>query len=344
MSAASPEGQIADNTVVDKASTAADETGRLGAAIAGIAALWVVARWWLGRVNSGFHVDETLTAWITADSIGDAWTRAFDFQGNGPLYFVFIWCWRQIFGASELALRIPSVLAMLAAAWLITRLVRRFGGDVFAAAVAVAVFVAVPTVAFQATAARPYAFQLLFVCFATWMLVTWSDTGRVAPGFGWAASMAGAVYMHPIVALLGVGHLAYLFVQRSRGGLATNRQIVSSLAVGAVLAAPLVPQILSLPDRGDEWSFAALPGTRQVMDSMAPRYALFALALGFVFSFVKREPRDHTPRLSDRTATILMLAFWIVFTFRAIWSSLHRPPPLRLVWFSKDLRAPSAVS
>lgn len=56
-------------------------------------------------------LDETLSAWVTDSSFGDAFNRSIAFQAQSPLYLLFLWCWRQLVGSSEILLRLPSLLA-----------------------------------------------------------------------------------------------------------------------------------------------------------------------------------------------------------------------------------------
>ena len=81
---------------------------------------------------------------------------------SSPSYAYILWMTNRLFGSNEVVLRMPSVLAMLAATYVLYLIAREFFSSDIAAIVAV-VFCQHPTVAFAAVDARPYAFAVLVV-------------------------------------------------------------------------------------------------------------------------------------------------------------------------------------
>jgi len=71
---------------------------------------------WVPQLASSFWADETVTHWIVKGSAHEALSRASTFEGESPLYFLIANLWRRLVGTGEVALRIPSFLAMAAAA------------------------------------------------------------------------------------------------------------------------------------------------------------------------------------------------------------------------------------
>ncbi len=164
--------------------------------------MWLIAMTW------GWQLDETLTAWVTGDGAGDAISRAQEYQGQSPLYFAGLWGWRQIVEDSEFWLRVPSALAVIAAAWHVLRWAvwdRDATGWVAAGMLLTTV-----NVATRATTARPYAFLVLLAVWAMRLLWRWVQTGERRPAFGWAVSAAAMMYLSPFAAVVLVVHAGVL--------------------------------------------------------------------------------------------------------------------------------------
>src|ERR1017187_8352580 len=85
---------------------------------------------WLLAVRAPLWTDETLSYWQIAGGFKQIWARSV--QGNSfAAYAYILWLTKTIFGSSELVLRIPSILAMLAAVYVFYRCARElFAWDV----------------------------------------------------------------------------------------------------------------------------------------------------------------------------------------------------------------------
>src|SRR5688572_1537907 len=64
----------------------------------------------LDGLTSSLWLDEFGTFWVVEGNFATMLERAWVFQGQSPLYYAFPWMSRQVFGDSELALRLPSLL------------------------------------------------------------------------------------------------------------------------------------------------------------------------------------------------------------------------------------------
>lgn len=253
------------------------------AAVAAVGSALVVFVWWIPRLSSSLVLDETLTGWITSDGLSDAWRRAYEFQGNSPLYFCVLWCWRQVAGDSELALRLPSMAAALAAAVLVYRLGQELR-DTRAGAVAAFILVATAEVSVRGIYARPYAFELLLVVVSTWALIRWTSSSHVHHGAVWIGAAVAAMYMHPFAALLLVAHGTYLRVVTRRGGGPPRMALWVLGAIGGLTTLPLVPQLVSLAGRSEELSYASTPSVQTVVETIAPSAVIAAVGIGVLAS------------------------------------------------------------
>lgn len=66
--------------------------------------------------GSSLWTDEFGTLWAVESGLVEAIVRSHSFHGQTPLYYVNVWLFVQLFGESELVLRLPSLLFMVAAA------------------------------------------------------------------------------------------------------------------------------------------------------------------------------------------------------------------------------------
>ncbi len=250
-------------------------------AIAIVVVMWLVAMSW------GWRLDETLSAWVTGDRLTDAVTRAQEYQGQSPLYFAFLWSWRQVVGGSEFWLRVPSALAVGAAAWHLFHLGREMDRDV-TGWVAAGTFLTTANVAFRATTARPYAFAVLLAVWSMRLLWSWVQKGDRRSAYGWAVASAGMLYLTPFAVLVLLVHGGVLVAYRRR--VLPLALPVVSLAV--ILVIPLAPQVMSLAGRASSLVTSAQPSPAQAMIDVVPLGALVVVAVAVLL----RRPDDPWSR------------------------------------------------
>ena len=156
-----------------------------------------------------FWVDELHSAWCIWGSLGDVFPRA-DLGHQSPFYFVGLWCWKQIFGDSELALRMSSVLAVAASSVVLTIGVARWTQSLAAGATAGFVIALESNSLFFGTELRPYAFVMLFssvavVCFLRLSAISSRSEDRSA----WIGIMV-AILLAMLCQPTAIGVLAWL--------------------------------------------------------------------------------------------------------------------------------------
>ncbi|CAM3852645.1 glycosyltransferase family 39 protein [Smaragdicoccus niigatensis] len=212
--------------------SAADTTSRFAPAAVSILAL-AISAWGIGRPS--FWYDEA----ATISAINRPWHDMVAMLGNvdavhGAYYFV-MYGWLQItgdFGLSEFGSRLPSALAIAAAAGLIvvlgTKLVdRRFG------VVAGLVLATLPRVLWTASEARGYAFTVMLAVASTLLALIAAERGK----WWWAAYVATSVvlvvFFVPAITVVGVNVLIVVL----RNGFAPIAELlISSIAVGLINA------------------------------------------------------------------------------------------------------------
>jgi mannosyltransferase len=152
----------------------------------------------------------------------------------GP-YYGLMKAWTEVFGDSDLSLRIPSVIAMALAAAFTGAIGNRVYG-LRIGLLAGAVFAVLPASSRFAQEARPYAFAVLGAAIATYALVRILQGGR----WWWFFAYTGGI------ALLGLAHLVALLLLAGHGWIILARRRDRTLAwaaaafVGILPAAPLI--------------------------------------------------------------------------------------------------------
>jgi mannosyltransferase len=201
-----------------------------------LAVLGVLGVLWLLPLTSSFWIDETATRWTIDRGFGTMVHRSIEFQWQSPLWFGIEWAWARIAGTSELALRIPSVVPLLAGVWIFYRLALRLLGP-RAALPATVVFASLDRVAFAAGDARPYAAGLTALIGAAFLLTRWIDTGGARYRNGAVVLAAVSVYCHYTFGLALIPLTLYAIAQ-ARSGRLSRKDVVVAVVSLALLLVP----------------------------------------------------------------------------------------------------------
>jgi mannosyltransferase len=130
-------------------------------------------------------------------------------------YYALMHLWVSLVGASDVMLRLPSVLAMAASAGLIARLGTRLASP-RVGLLSGLVFAVLPTTSRYAQEARPYALVVFAAVLCSLALVRVLDRPRVGRLLAYALATALLGLLHPIALLLIPAHaLVVLAVRRS---------------------------------------------------------------------------------------------------------------------------------
>ncbi|MEU0079260.1 glycosyltransferase family 39 protein [Micromonospora tulbaghiae] len=152
----------------------------------------------------------------------------------GP-YHLLVRGWAALFGAADLALRVPSLLAMVGAAALVGALAARIATPAAGLSAGV-IFAVLPTSVRYAQEAQPYAPAVFAAVLATWLLVPALDR----PGPRRLVPYAGAVLLlglcQPVALLLLAGHGWVVLAFRRRAAL----RWLAAVALGLLPVAALL--------------------------------------------------------------------------------------------------------
>jgi mannosyltransferase len=158
-------------------------------------------------------------------------------------YYAVLHFWIGIAGDSEVALRLPSALAMAIAVWATSKTAGDGAGS-RAAAIAGFVLIALPGMTRYAQEARPYAFAVAAVAVSTFMLFRGMTRKERRWWVGYAMSLVVVGYFHLLSLLVVPGQLiAVLLIGRGRWR-------AFAAAAGSALLAVLPVAVLGYVQRG----------------------------------------------------------------------------------------------
>lgn len=208
------------------------------AALAASISIWFLA------IRAPLWLDETLAYWQVSGGFAKIWSRS-ALMPSSIGYLYTLWLAKSTLGSSEIALKIPSTLAVLGAVYFLFRAAREFY-DQETAYLACIFFALTNNVIFAATDARPYAFALLASNIAIFAFVRWMMGRRMGRAILFGAAAAGVLYFHFLFgAILPVFAIYYLAARR--GSIKEDwRQLAALVAAFTLCSLPLIYRIASL--------------------------------------------------------------------------------------------------
>jgi len=275
--------------------------------IAGLAA----AVLWVRPMASSLWTDELGTWWVISGSARDTVTRAEAVQGQSPFYYLVAWAARHVVGRSEIALRLPSLLFCVLAAFLVFRIAKRLV-DVETARIAVIAFVVWPPIAFAASDARPYALATLMAVASTWAVIEWLDHARIGWALAYVALAAGTSVVHPLFGLVVIPQLVYAVVRIRDRSTAVRPRDAVLVAIGiAVLTVPVGLEVLSLWRRQQDWSIPGNVTVAWMVVILIPPALIGAAIVGGLLAgrSLRLEPRAAS---MDRSGAVLLLGWFLL--------------------------------
>ena len=153
-------------------------------------------------------------------------------------YYVLMWPWARLAGSSELAMRLPSALAMAVAAGVVTVVGRRLVSPSAGLAAGLA-FAAIPAVSWFGQDARPFALETAAATVSSYCLVRLLDGDRPRRRAAWYALSLVAVGLANVFGLLLVPAHAITVAAGRRRSPAALRHWLAGVAVAGVLLTPL---------------------------------------------------------------------------------------------------------
>ncbi len=229
---------------------------------------------WLLAIRTPLWLDETISFFIIKGGFSNILSR----QGwpGVPAYSYLLWLWTKAMGTSEIALRTPSLLAMLGAAYLLYRsALKLFDRDV--AIIAAVIFCLHPVVILESVDVRPYAFAALAICASIFALIHLRDnnSSSLAALFGISAACV-AYFQFLFVVLLPALALCFLALKIGHRKILW-RQLAIALAAFALASLPVIPGLRYMFRTSGIHGFAQSPTLVELGSTLALRGMAFIL-------------------------------------------------------------------
>ncbi|HEV2132782.1 MAG TPA: glycosyltransferase family 39 protein [Terracidiphilus sp.] len=237
-----------------------------GAAIYGVCVAAGIASW-LPAIRMPLWIDETWLYWSVAAGWGQIPLRQDGL--SFPAYSYILWLATKVLGTSEAAMRAPSVLAMLGAAWLLYLAAREmFARDV--AAVAVVVFCLHPVTVFSATDVGHYAFAVLMTNAAILLALRLRRSKGMGTAAGLGLAAAVAVWFHFLFAVIVPALVVCIFAARGVDAKTRWRQFGVAAGAFAVGFLPVIPGVLGMFRTRGEHVYMPPPNWGDLMVTVTP--------------------------------------------------------------------------
>jgi 4-amino-4-deoxy-L-arabinose transferase-like glycosyltransferase len=242
---------------------------------------------WFFAYRSPLWLDETVSYWEISGGFAQIWSRTVAGL-SFPAYFYILFFFRELFGNRETVLRVPSVLAMLAAVFVLYRIAREFV-DYDVALIVCLLFCLHPNVAFAAIDVRPYSFAILAANLAIYVLIRWLRAPTTLLSVLFGAACALIFCFHYLYAVILPAFVLCYFLVRAKSIRQDLRAIGVVLLSFAVFFAPVVPRLHYILVRRNTYSFAPPPGVGTFLRAFLPPIAPLVLLATFILAFVLKK-------------------------------------------------------
>jgi hypothetical protein len=268
-----------------------------------------ITRFWLTQLPTSFWVDEMVTAFVVHYGSSHP-TLLVAPQVTETLYYSLPKVAEWLFGFSEVAYRLPSLIAVAAALFLIARLAIRL---IHPQAGWFSAFACLSLAGFnyQAADARPYGLGTAVFAAALLFLIRWLDAGRWSDGVVFATSAAVLWRVHliywPFYAIFAVYAVWRLATRDTPVTWAPAALIFALLGVALV---PVALRALALAGDARAHVIVPLPSLRDLRQSYHFLLVVICVAGTWLIGRFWGWPRE-SKALRSGAAGVLILGWWL---------------------------------
>jgi hypothetical protein len=251
-----------------------------------LAVLVPISVWFLA-VRAPLWLDETVSYWQIAGGFRQIWNRSLPVP-SFPAYLYILWLTKTLFGSQELVLRIPSILAMLAAVYMFYRCARElFSQDV--SLVATVLFAFHTEIVFAAIDVRPYAFAILMTNLAILAFLRWIKTNKLGYAALFGVASAGIFHFQYLFGCILAAFVVYYIATRWASLASDMRQIAVAFGCFLALMLPLAPQLMNMYRTRNTHVFADTPRFTDALSVLTPGEVLFVFAAAALVAALTRK-------------------------------------------------------
>jgi mannosyltransferase len=268
----------------------------------------LVIRLWLMPLPSSFWLDEIATVFVAQHGSNHPSLAAAAPQAWRSWYYPGVRLWATLFGYSEVAARIPSILAMAGCLALLAQLSKRLIHPE-SGWFAVIACLALPGINYQAANARPYALGMCVFAAAMLFLVRWLDSASMLDALLFVACAGSVLYIHLLFwpsCLVFVLYAVARIVLRE-----TPVTWKRALAVFAILGCAILPvatQMVRLLPEARLHVIAPLPSPAQFLRSLELTLVLGCAVGAWIVARLLKWPPDPLPYAP---AMVLIASWWL---------------------------------
>lgn len=257
-------------------------------------ALAVSVSVWLIAVRAPLWLDETGSFWVIKKGFSQIQPRL---TLSFPAYFYILWFSTKMIGTSEIALRVPSILAMLVAVYLLYLAARElFERDI--AIIAAVIFCLHPIVIAESIDARPYAFAALATNAAILILIRLrrSSSNWLAALFGLTA--AWIVWFHYLFGVILPALVLCFVAIKFRDRKTLWRQFGIAFSVFAVGFLPVIPELLHMLRTTQTHVYEVAPNLVDLVLTLGSGWLLFIFGMTALVAAARTRPdqKAHLPQ------------------------------------------------
>jgi hypothetical protein len=261
--------------------------------------------------RDGFWLDETGTIWSVQAGFTNIIARCKLWPSQTPAYAGIAWLMYKIGGPNPVLLRLPSLVAIALATYLIYRLANRLvePGAGWPAAI---VFASLGSVSFAATDARPYAMAILSTVAAMFFLVRWCDSGKMFDSFLYCFLAAASVYMHPLFGTALFVQLIYaVYRARTERTLSVGQLFLAS-GIVFLLLAPLGIYTMATLRTAHSHSFAGTPTGYDFFVFLAPSIVFGSVLIVLLLEALVGVKATFTVPTVERSSLLLFVTATLI--------------------------------
>ena len=254
-------------------------------------------------------LDEAISYWAASGTLKDLYSRIMEYQGQSPLFFILVRAAVGLFGPSEFALRLPSLVFAVLTIFFVYLEGRR-AADRETGLTAVIILLGLGETTVAATNARPYSMGLAMAVMSVYFLESWDLTGRARDGLLYVVSALLTVYSHYLFAGIFVLHGCYLLLPYRRGRFLGPSSLLLGGALVCIGLLPAVFQLQHLAEKKLLLEFGDPPGIQSGLAVLLPAASVFLLACALLIAVIARR---RSFKLSPLPAAVPIFAFFLVW-------------------------------
>lgn len=265
-----------------------------------------IARMWVMPLRSSFWVDEAETAFVVHHGVHHP-SLAIIEPALDSVYYSLPRASEAIFGFSEAAERIPSLLAMAIALFFIGRIAGRL---IYPEAAWFAVFACLTLRVFnyEAADARAYALGTCVAAASLWLLIRWLDSGKWLDGILFLAAGALLWRVHLVYWPFYFVYAIYFLARTDRKVSWRQALAISSGLVLALL--PVATSALAMSRDAAQHVFAPLPSWTELGETFKIRLVAACGLGGWILARWRHWKRLEP--LPSSAAIALIAGWWLV--------------------------------